>query len=628
MADVTRRNFLKGAGLVGVGAALGGLVGCSTDESGSVSEEQAAAFANLGTTVSVHEADVLVVGGGLAGTTAARRAIAKGSRVIVVDKGPWGHSGTSGINWGHDTETNEWAEDDGSSTVPFWCMVNDGMPDQTFALAMCQAVKRARPNATTEQLGCILERTPENHTVNNNTPGSFGGDHGCFPRYFAQDVRRLGAEIHERTNILDIMIIDEGKAAGAVGIDLRSGEGRIFKAKSVVMAMGSFAWISGWNGMSPHTIGGPENTGDGHRILIEKGVAMRDMEQEPFDNVQWTPIGLRQGMGAAGGAITNHFLLLNKNKERITKKLDVPPEGRYYGNAELMRLCVKTILDGDATENGGFYVDARNYEDPTNNRYYRRCGESQLKGLGYELPEYVEVVPEQWETAGRPFNYDTNAETEIPGLFYAASGQGAWFGMAFFGAYGTGFMAGEGAADRADQTDVIPTFPWNEALEKLQNAYGLLEESPANGIRSTEVFRKIQETYWSGMGIIRNEEGIREALAEIDRIEEEDLPKMYVPSKSKVMNSDWLRAIEAQSLITCARAVGQAALVREETRGAHCRTDFPSLDNENWLVNTKIQYSGGEWSAEVVDIDDSVIDKETLSTMIPDFGIDVDIDTV
>ena len=616
-----------GTAAAGIGAAaLGGVAYAQAAPSPAEADHAESNDADArGFNPEVYEADVLVIGGGIAGCTAARRAMANGESVIVVDKGPWGHSGTSGINWGHDTETNEWAEDDGSSTLPFWLMCNNGALDQTFALALCQAVHEARPDATTEQLGCILQRTSDGKVFSQNAPSSFSGDHGAFVRYYALNVRNLGARVFDRTAILDVLLSKDGSAAGAVGIDLVTGSPRVFRAKATVMAMGSFCWISGWNGMSPHTIGGPENTGDGHSILINKGVAMRDMEQEPFDNVQWYPMSLRQGMGAVGGAITNHWMLLDKNHERITALIDQTPEGKYYGNLELMRLCVKTILDGNATENNGFYVDARQYDEETNNRYYRRCRENEWMGLGYELPDFVEVVPEQWETAGRPFEYGTDAQTEIPGLFYAASGQGAWFGMAFFGAYGTGFMAGNGAAAKASEMEVAPEINWEEVNAVLDRAYGLLEVESDDPIRSTVVFREIQEAYWSGLGPIRNADGINATLAELDRIEQEDLPRMNVPSKSRRMNSDWLRAIEAGNLITCARAVAHAALAREETRGAHCRTDFPAIDNENWLKSVKVTLQDGAWNTEVVDLDDSVIDRETLATMLPDFGIDMEV---
>jgi len=624
MAEVSRRDFFKTAAAAGATAAAASVVAPAA----AVADEAAAAPAEAGkyANADVYEADVLVIGGGISGCVAARRALAKGSSVIVVDKGPWGHSGTSGINWGHDSETNEWSDDDGSGTLVFWLMCHNGIIDQTFALALCQAVHEARPDATAEQLGCILQRTSgDNEVFNKNAVSAFGGNHGTAVRYFALDLKRSGARIFDRTDVLDILTDANGNAAGAVAIDLVTGAPRVFRAKTVVAAMGSFCWISGWNGMGAYTIGSPDNTGDGHAILLRKGIAMRDMEQEPFDNVQWTPMSCRQGMGCVGGAITNHWMLHNKNHERITTIIDQTPAGKYYGNLELMRMCVRTILDGDATENGGFLIPREGYDDESNNRYYRRCRENILAGLGYELPEWIEVVPEQWETAGRPYNYSTTAETDVPGLFYAASGQGAWFGMAFFGAYGSGFMAGDGAAVKAAQMNAAPAINWADVDAALDAAYAKLDSEPADPIRSTEVFRHVQEAYWSGMGPIRNAEGINAAVAELDRIEAEELPRMYVPSKTRRMNSDWQRAIEVPNLITCARAVAAAALAREETRGAHCRTDFPQMDNENWLVATKTQLKDGQMTCEITDLDTSIIDKATLATLLPDWGIDIEV---
>ena len=59
--------------------------------------------------------------------------------------------------------------------------------------------------------------------------------------------------------------------------------------------------------------------------------------------------------------------------------------------------------------------------------------------------------------------------------------------------------------------------------------------------------------------------------------------------------------------------------------GRTAGTDFPAIDNENWLKSVKVTLQDGAWSTEVVDLDDSVIDKETLATMLPDFGIDMEV---
>jgi len=599
---------------VTAGIALSGLVagtGCSNSTT-----DNADAAAAPTRPVQVHEADVIVVGGGLAGLTAARKAASDGSSVIILDKGLFGHSGTSGINWGHDLETNEWLEDDGSSSLPTWILLNDGLPDQTYALEFCKAVKEGRPNATTEQMGCVLERIADGSPVSHNAPAPLNVDHGCFPRFFAQQAKHSGKQIFDRTMALDVLLADDGRAAGVVALDLVSGDALVFRGKAVVMATGSYCWVAGWNGMSPFTIAGPENTGDGHRMFINAGLEMRDMEQLPFDNVQWTPIGTRQGMGSMGNSIVNHARTLNKDMERFTQAIDTDPR---LNNPAFMRLTAKEIWQGRGTENGGVFVDTADLE--TDDRYYRRARENEMRAMGYDLPQYVEVVPEQWETAARPYQLSTSSETAIPGLFFAAANSGAYSGCAFMGCFGSGWMAGKGAAVTAASSDAAAV-PWTKVNDILNSAYGLLEATPESPIRVTDVYRSVQNAYWSGLSPLRDDAGIKASIAELERIKAEDLPKMHVPSKSRQFNTDWRLALEVESLITCALGTGQAALVRTETRGAHCRTDYPKMDNANWLKNTVVKLDGATWSVRTEPIDDSIVPAADVAALVPELGID------
>jgi succinate dehydrogenase / fumarate reductase flavoprotein subunit len=119
------------------------------------------------------------------------------------------------------------------------------------------------------------------------------------------------------------------------------------------------------------------------------------------------------------------------------------------------------------------------------------------------------------------------------------------------------------------------------------------------------------------MFYIRNEEGITNALNELARIEKEDLPKMYIPSKSRQFNTDWQKAIEVSSMLTCAKGTGYAALERKETRGGHCRTDYPEMDNENWLVHVVTSFADGQWTTSIEPIDDSIIPIEEVREMLP-----------
>lgn len=597
--------MLKGTGVAAAGMAAAGMMGgVAIAQEAPTTTETATGY-----NAEVHEADVVIVGGGVAATAAARRAMELGVSVILVDKGPWGHSGTSGMNWGHNAETIEWSEGDGSDHVGTWAFLTDGMLNQTNGLGTCMAVHAGRPCATFEQLGCTLERGHEGHTAANNSPG-FVVDNGTFNRYPCLELERQGAAIYDRTMVTDVLMGADGRAAAVTAIDLENGAAHIFRGKAIVFAMGSARWMSGFNGLKPQTIAGPENTGDGLAILLRHGVAMRDMEEQSIDFVQWTPLAIRTGMGAQGASTINWRFMYDANFEPLV------PEGvASVSNGELARFYYRAVLEGRGTEHGGVYVITN---DPqSDDRYYRRTKENQLVNLGFEVPEYTEVVAEQWEDAGHPFVYDVDAQTQIPGLYFASSGQGTWGGCGFFGSFGTGWQAGNGAANRALTGQAASDIDWAAATAAFDEAYGLLKAEPAEPIRATEVFRAIQEAYWAGLSPLRNEEGILATIAELKRIEDEILPRMYVPAKSMTYNTDWHRALEARNMLMCAQAIGEAALLRKECRGAHIRTDYPIHDNANFLVSTKVGWADGAWTASIEPLEAPYLDVATLQAMLP-----------
>ena len=91
------------------------------------------------------------------------------------------------------------------------------------------------------------------------------------------------------------------------------------------------------------------------------------------------------------------------------------------------------------------------------------------------------------------------------------------------------------------------------------------------------------------VGVVRNEEGLIDTITEFERIEKEDLPSMSIAESNRVGNYDWIEALEVTAMITLARAMAGAALLRTESRGAHYREDFPAIDDENWLRNILIR---------------------------------------
>jgi succinate dehydrogenase / fumarate reductase flavoprotein subunit len=95
------------------------------------------------------------------------------------------------------------------------------------------------------------------------------------------------------------------------------------------------------------------------------------------------------------------------------------------------------------------------------------------------------------------------------------------------------------------------------------------------------------------LGPIREERTLREALAEYERIEREDLPAMRLDDKAR--NSDKLRgeelesALSVRNLALLGRILAIASLRRTESRGAHFRLDYPNIDDLHWRLVTRLQ---------------------------------------
>lgn len=623
MSGISRRAFITGGALLAGGAVGSSMLAgyatrCEAEElSGGDEGLQSRPY-------STKEFDVVVVGSGLAGLSAARRAIDEGATVAIVDKGQYGHSGASGINWGHAMASLEFADDlsgaidNLSFGMPFG---SDGMSDQAYTAKIVEAYSKFGIICDAVKIGCVTEHEQDGTPTGGNTMPDTGAptqDAGYFPRMLAQYVKRRGANIFDYTYALDVLIGPDGSAAGLAAIDLETGEALVFRAKSVILATGSYSWLCGWNGMTPFTHSSADCTGDGVAMCLRAGLSMRDMEELCYDNGQYTPLGTRQCMSGMGVEITDHYRGFNNNYENFADIMVENPAA--YNQGTYMRLEMKEIWEGRGTEHGGIWALTDGLEEEE--RYYRNAKWNMQRIFDYELPQYVELIPQCWETAGRPFtlNADTS-ETEIPGLFHAGSASFVWNGGAMMSSVGGGLLAGAEAGRRAVAAERTPV-DTDQINSIFAEAYGLLLNEPEDAIRARNLMRNVQNSFWDGMYFLRDEEGIQATINELTRIQNEDLPRMNVPDKTPQFNIEWRNALEARNMITVGIGAAQAALIRRECRGAHCRTDYPTVDNANYMANTKVQLSGGAWSAEMVPVDDPIVPLEMLIEQVPQIGLE------
>ncbi len=640
MGSLSRRGFLRGAATAAAGVALAGtaaagVTGCTaaTTQDAKGDSEESIGAESLMAKPALHECDVLVLGGGIAGMEAALRVVEQGKSAVIVDKGIFGHSGTSGINWGHTYQSMEYSPNDPetlASTLATMDMVCEGLLNQEYFMNVLLATYEEKPiqhglkygsYPLYNEDGTVLSQNGEHF----NMGFPVAADQGFWPRMMAQWCRRDGnvTKILENTFVLDILLSEEGRAAGAVAIDMVSGSPVVLRSKAVIWALGNQCWVCGWNGMGAESMAGKENTGDGNAMLLRLGIPMADMEQYCGSAGQWGPKGIRQTMGGLNfdGGETPKSMCYDANMvsfEEILEANDVPG---LFGMGRQTVFQYSLRKHGRATENGGFLMDKD--AGPDMPRYDRRTEERQKKTtLDYTMPQYLEEVPMTWDSAGHPRDLTDQSETIIPGLFYAGAAPGGLGGMTQIAAMSGGWMSANGAVKVAAEID-YPKVPEEKVSEVLDRAYGHLSRE-SEGPHPREVMRKIQETYWPReTGAARDEAQLNDIIAELNRIKDEEIPAMKCADRSSRMNPEWRDALEVENMVYCVLASCHAGLERKETRGYHIRTDYPEMDPEGGLANTVTSLAGdGEWSTEMAPKIDTYIPKETIAQMVIPFGLD------
>lgn len=617
---LTRRSLIKGMALGGAAlCAAPALAGCAA-ETVSRGAASGAQPDSAGYPYATHEADVVVVGGGIGGMFAARSVLKQGKSVVLVDKGPFGHSGASGINWGHAISGYETCTD--INRPDMWAGIvsgTEGMVDQDYYEAQVQWSMREDVHAILQKMGCVWDRLSDGSVWGADSWADYMTDRvNVMPRMVAQHMRRSGAKVIDRTMVLDVLLAEDGSAAGVVGIGLESGEAVVVRAKSVVMCMGSCCWVNGWSGVGAKTNASPENTGDGYAILANHGVPLKNMEQYAlyFYNVHPDGIAFCNNIGFScydkPEAVMNGLgdQILSENQKAW---IDFPQLSTYN------KIAMKEIYEGRGTENGGIRFDITGLGEPDQFQAFgRRNEELQKRNLGYEVENPIELVPCPWDFAGGP-RLTKDGETVIPGLFYSSTQEGVFDGLAGWNALSGGALAGESAAKRAATADRQP-ISQDAVREVLSRAYEALERE-GDGKRASEVQREIQRVSNQYLFGARTEERLTTAIAELERIADEDIPNMVVFDHSRQFNTEWRLALEAPFMLTCCMAMAQAALARTETRGFHHRLDYPNMDNANWLKNVWVHQDAGTWRAEAQDVVDSHISVDEIREILPEIGI-------
>ncbi len=537
------------------------------------------------------ETDILILGSGGAGLMAALHAAQADPmlRIAVAVKGLLGKCGcTRMVQGGYNVAL---APGD-SVERHFMDTIVGGkwLPNQELAWTLCEtAVVRLRE--LENELGCFFDRNPDG-TIHQK---AFAGQ--SFDRTvhkgdltgieiinrLMEQALSLGLDTMEDHRALGLIPSSDGsELSGVLLVDMRSGVFRFVKAKAVLLATGGGPTMYRY-----HTPSGDKSM-DGLAMAQRLGLGLRDMEMVQFhptgllagEDTRMTGTVLEEGLRGAGGH------LLNGAGERFMESQD--PNAERATRDIVSRSIFAEMRAGRTTPNGGVHI-RMSHLGPAQVRKTFKGMVDRCADCGFDLAAgLVEVVPTAHYFMGGVV-VDNDCRTALPGLFVAGEDAGGIHGANRLGGNGVanstvfGGIAGERMADYVRKVNHAPD-PDEILLEaEVARACHPFERS---GASLGDLRDRLLNLMWDDVGVLRDADGLKRALAALDQLEDELLMSGVGPD-NRVFNLTWHDWLNLRSLIEVSRVISLAALAREDSRGAHFREDFPetgALETSGYTV--------------------------------------------
>lgn len=389
----------------------------------------------------------------------------------------------------------------------------------------------------------------------------------------------------EEQRAVELLLGAGGEVAGAVLLDLRTGDVSVARAKCVVLGTGGSATM--------YTLATPslEKSGDGVAMAVRAGLKCVDMEM-----MQFHPTGIVAGRARLTGMILEEGLrgagahLRNGLGERFMERYD---PGRLERSTRdvVSRASFLEIQAGRGTPGGGVWLDASHLGSEFVARTFPGMVE-RMALIGKDLTrEPIEVTPTAHFHMGG-VRIDASCRTAIPGLLVAGEDAGGVHGANRLGGNGVaestvfGAVAGEVAADLCRSTRLAEFDQAAAAAAAAAAARFLRPGSSPYLLR-----QRLNSLMWQWGGLVRDADGLTKAASALDQMGAE-LEAVGAPG-GRAYNPGWHEALNLENLLTVARLVVASALHRTESRGSHYRSDHPRRDDRRWLRRTVTRIESG-----------------------------------
>nr|CAA6802035.1 MAG: Succinate dehydrogenase flavoprotein subunit (EC [uncultured Thiotrichaceae bacterium] len=528
------------------------------------------------------DTDILIIGSGGAGLLAVLHAHKANPdlKISIAVKGLMGKCGcTRMVQGGYNVAMS----DDDSVERHFMDTIAGGkwLPDQDLAWKLCETAV-TRVQELENELGCFFDREDDG-TLHHKAFAGQTADRTVhkgdltgieiISRLMEQVLAVPTIDRLEEHRALALVPNKTGDAlAGVLMVNMRDGAMRFVRAKAVLLATG------GGPTMYRYYTPSGEKSMDGLAMALRLGLPLRDMEMVQFhptgllagQDTRMTGTVLEEGLRGAGG------YLLNGNDERFM--FDYDERGERATRDIVSRGIYAEMRKGNTTPNGGVYI-AMSHLGVNNVKKQFKGMVERCADCGFDLAGgKVEVVPTAHYFMGGLI-CDTDTKTELSGLFVAGEDAGGVHGANRLGGNGVanstvyGGVAGEAMAEFVTGISELHEADDDFIQREIDRAL-LPFTSPSGGINVHDLREKLMDIMWEDVGVMRTAEGIKQGISRVEALRSE-LLENGIGAENTVFNPTWHDWLNLYNLIDISLVIASAALSRENSRGAHCREDFP-----------------------------------------------------
>jgi fumarate reductase flavoprotein subunit len=573
-------------------------------------------------TAQITSTDVLVIGGGLAGERCAIEAAAAGHDVLILSLVPPRRSHSCAAQGGMQAALGNCVKAEGDDpNLHFIDTVkgSDWGADQEVARIFAEeapiAVRelayfgvpwtrvRAGKNAyfvKGEQID-IEEREENDGLIMHRDFGGTAKWRACYAgagtghaALYAVDseVVRLGVTVRDRAEAVEL-IHEDGRCWGAISRCLRTGKHTAILAKATVIATGGYGRIYG-----QYTTNATINEGTGAIIAMNTGtVPLGNMEAIQFHPTAIAPSGILVTEGCRGDG----GYLLDKDLHRFM--VEAEPEKQELASRDVVsRHMAQRMRDGNGVETKDgphLWLDVRHLGEKHLTTKLREVYEICRDFAGLDpAQDLIPVRPTQhYSMGGVRVNKDGQAYN-MAGLF--AAGESACWDMHGFNRLGgnslaetivTGRLVGRQVARFVADTSLdIATSVATRATRRAEERVSAWLQRDGSGPGVYEIRDEMAEIMIGKVGIFRTHDELAEAVSELKQLLV-NCDRAVLRSKVPGMNPELSFALRLKGMLRLALVTTMGALARTESRGAHCRTDYPKRDDRQWLSRTLVRWS-------------------------------------